>query len=443
MRTDVIMPRMGADMVEGKLVCWLKREGEAVRKGEAIAEIETDKANLEVEAPAAGLLQRIVAHEGETVAVGASIGVIAAVDDIALPAVAAPQPPRSAAPRPVAAAHGGTSTSVTTGAGSGVAGGGGADTRGGGVRIKASPLARRLARDHGLDLAAVPGTGPGGRVTRDDVLGLAHIDHLTAVSRPSVEAPSHVAPALSAPPAPPAPPAPLPPSVGVDSSTAPALTRLQQTVARRMVESKMSAPHFYLTIEVDMTAALALRAQLNAESMDESKISVNDLVVKAVAKALDKFPILNASFAHDTLLMHDEISIAVAVATLAGLVTPVVRHADRQTLGEIAHTTHALAQRARDGKGRADDYEGATFTISNLGMFGIDTFIAIINPPQAGILAIGAVRRVPVYVGDDLVPRERVALTLSADHRVTDGATGAHFLAEVRGLLERPLRLVI
>jgi pyruvate dehydrogenase E2 component (dihydrolipoamide acetyltransferase) len=291
-------------------------------------------------------------------------------------------------------------------------------------------LARRLAQEYELDLSAIRGTGPGGRVTRDDVLS-------------AVEA------ARTAAPAPQPAPAPAPEAVPEVVPTAAAaagekpLSRLQQTMSRRMVESKTQAPHFYLTIHVDMTAALALRQQLNAQAEEGQKISVNDLIVKAAAKALTKFPTLNASYAGDKLTLHDEINVAVAVAIEEGLVTPVVRHADQKALGQITRETKALAERARGGKARLEDYEGGTFTVSNLGMYDVDTFVAIINPPQAAILAIGAVRRVPVYEGDNLVPRERMSVTLSADHRVTDGATGARFLAEVRGYLENPLRLVM
>jgi pyruvate dehydrogenase E2 component (dihydrolipoamide acetyltransferase) len=454
MAKDIVMPKMGYDMTEGKLLRWIKHEGDTINKGEAIAEIETDKVNIEVEAFDSGVLQRVLVQEGETVPVGQPIGILATPGE----GPAAEQKPETTAPTAAAptgsqppeeqpAAGGGTikqeppSTARATAperpqAQASAAPGNGhapaavaTQTRQGG-RIKASPLARRLAQEYELDLSAIRGTGPGGRVTRDDV-------------RAAVEA------ARMAAPTPQLAPAPAPEAVPEAVPTAAAaagekpLSRLQQTMARRMVESKTQAPHFYLTIHVDMTAALALRQQLNAQAEEGQKISVNDLIVKAAARALTKFPTLNASYAGDKLTLHDEINVAVAVAIDEGLVTPVVRHADQKSLGQIARETKALAERARGGKARLEDYEGGTFTVSNLGMYDVDTFVAIINPPQAAILAIGAVRRVPVYEGDNLVPRERMSVTLSADHRVTDGATGARFLAEVRGYLENPLRLVM
>jgi pyruvate dehydrogenase E2 component (dihydrolipoamide acetyltransferase) len=245
-------------------------------------------------------------------------------------------------------------------------------------------------------------------------------------------------------------PAPQPASTAAPdagaSSTAHAgekvLTRLQQTIGRRMVESKTQAPHFYVTMHADMTEAMALRKQLNARLEEDARISVNDLIVKAAVQALVAFPTLNATFAGDRLTLHQEIAICVAVALEEGLVTPVVHHAEQKTLKQIARETRGLVERTRSGRNRAEDYEGGSFTVSNLGMFDVDTFVAIINPPQAAILAVGAVQRLPVYVGDDVLPRSLISLTLSADHRVTDGATAARFLAHVRDDLEHPVQLL-
>jgi len=460
--TSIVMPKMGYDMTEGKVARWLKREGDTVRKGEAIAEIETDKVTIEMESTDDGVLQRIVAREGEVTPVGAPIAVLAAPGHV-LPSggpVAAEAPgatPGTSARSP--AGERGPSTSP--GAGPvpspvpAMVGGDGDRDAG------ASPLARRLAREHGVDLASVRGTGPGGRITREDVLTAAASG--TGTPAASDVAASPAATGVSEPPAAPmgrgaevpTPSATVGAAVGSGpDSPGPArpgeqpLTRLQQTMGRRMVESKTQAPHFYVTVEVDMTAALALRAEINTAGDegaddDEVRISVNDLVVKAAARALTRFPTLNASFAGDHLELHDEVAVAIAVAIDDGLVTPVVRDAARKPVARIAREARALAARARGGKGRAGDYEGGTFTVSNLGMLGVDTFVAIINPPQVAILAVGAVRRVPVYVGDDLVPRERMSLTLSADHRVADGATGARFLAAVRASLEHPARLLL
>src|ERR687886_853154 len=387
MAKDIVMPKMGYDMTEGKLLRWIKHEGDTITKGEAIAEIETDKVNIEVEAFDSGVLQRVLVQEGDTVPVGQPIGILAAPGEgpraeekteAKAPTAAAPTGPQPPEEQP--AAGGGTikqeppstaramapersQTQASAAPGNGHAPAAVATQTHQGGRIKASPLARRLAQEYELDLSAIRGTGPGGRVTRDDVLA-------------AVKA------ARTAAPAPQPAPAPAP----------------------------EAAP---------------------------------EAVPKAAARALTKFPTLNASYAGDKLTLHDEINVAVAVAIEDGLVTPVVRHADQKSLGQIARETKALAERARGGKARLEDYEGGTFTVSNLGMYDVDTFVAIINPPQAAILAIGAVRRVPDYEGDNLVPRERMSVTLSADHRVTDGATGARFLAEVRGYLENPLRLVM
>jgi pyruvate dehydrogenase E2 component (dihydrolipoamide acetyltransferase) len=447
---DIVMPKMGYDMTEGKLLRWLKHEGDAITKGEAIAEIETDKVNIEVEAFDSGVLRHIMVQEGDTVPVGTRIGVLAApgeaeTDEQTAP-VAASAPAAGASTAPAvspAPTPSGNGQRPAEPAGAPAISDGrpaaAATPAAPGGRIKASPLARRLAQEHGLDLAAIAGTGPGGRVTRDDVLSAAQA---------APQAPAAPAPTVTAAPAQPAAPAVPAAAAAPAAEAAPSggerpLTRLQQTMARRMVESKTQAPHFYLTVEVDMTEATAFRQQLNAQAGEGIKISVNDLVVKAAALALTRFPALNASFAGDKVILHDQISVAIAVAIEEGLVTPVVPNADQKSLGQISREARALAERARTGKSRLEDYEGGTFTVSNLGMFDIDTFIAIINPPQAAILAVGAVRRVPVYVGDDLVPRERMSVTLSADHRVTDGATGARFLSEVRANLEQPLRLVM
>jgi len=472
--TSIVMPKMGYDMTEGKIARWLKREGETVRSGEAIAEIETDKVTIEMEAAASGVLSRIIVPEGEVTPVGQPIAVLSAPGEVITveqpsdghghgtePALASPGAPAAAGvsaqestvPAP---SHPMIPPTARPPAGpSGAAG--------------ASPLARRLAREQGVDLSTVHGTGPGGRITREDVLAAAAAAATVGASAVDttgapIEAARPVHDESAAPgqdglplrsatdtdqdareritgdgPA----AAPDADSPAAAQPTERMLTRLQQTMGRRMAESKRDAPHFYLTREADLTAALALRAEINVEGGDEEKVSVNDLVVKAVAMALTRFPTLNASFAGDRLALHDEVSIAIAVALEDGLVTPVLHHADRKSIVQIARETRALAARARGGASRATDYEGGTFTVSNLGMFAVDTFVAIINPPQAAILAVGAVRRVPVYVGDALVPRERVSLTLSVDHRVADGAVGARFLAAVCDALEHPVRLLL
>jgi len=475
--TSIVMPKMGYDMTEGRIARWLKREGETVRAGEAIAEIETDKVTIEMEAAASGVLSRIIVPEGEVTPVGQPIAVLSAPGEVIT--VGQPsdghghgtEPASDPLDSPVAAGLSAQESTVPAPSHPTIppAARPPADPSG---AAGASPLARRLAREQGVDLSTVRGTGPGGRITREDVLaaaaaaaatvGASAVDTAGApieAARPARD--ESAAPGQDGSPprsatdtnedareritgdGPAAAPGETESPPGAAQPAARMLTRLQRTMGRRMAESKRDAPHFYLTREADLTAALALRAEINAEGGDEDKISVNDLVVKAAAMALTRFPTLNASFAGDRLALHDEVSIAIAVALDDGLVTPVLHHADRKSLTYIARETRALAARARGGVSRAADYEGGTFTVSNLGMFAVDTFVAIINPPQAAILAIGAVRRVPVYVGDALVPRERVSLTLSVDHRVADGAVGARFLAAVCDALEHPVRLLL
>ena len=412
MATEIAMPKMGYDMTEGKLLRWFKHEGDTVAKGEAVAEIETDKVAIEVEAFDAGVLRQIQVQEGETVAVGTRLALLAAPGE-ELPPAATVRTPEAAA-----ASAGATASTAQT-----------AEEQPAQAQrtatLNASPLARRVAQERGVDLSTVQGTGPGGRITREDVLAVA--DQAAAGA-----------------------PAPQPASTAASeagaSSTARAdekiLTRLQQTIGRRMVESKTHAPHFYVTMHADMTEAMALRKQLNARLEEDARISVNDLIVKAAVQALAAFPTLNATFAGDRLTLYQEIAICVAVALEEGLVTPVVHHAEQKTLKQIARETRSLVERTRSGRNRAEDYEGGSFTVSNLGMFDVDTFVAIINPPQAAILAVGAVQRLPVYVGDDVLPRSLISMTLSADHRVTDGATAARFLAHMRDDLEHPVQLL-
>jgi pyruvate dehydrogenase E2 component (dihydrolipoamide acetyltransferase) len=463
MAKEIVMPKMGDEMTEGKLVNWLKHAGETVSKGEPLAEIETDKVTVEIEAADSGVLQRLLVAEGQMVPVGEIIAFLITAEEGQVEEKQAPPAratntqivqqtrPLASDPPPAQAGHRVASRSVQSIAEKGPSGPTKNVTPSATLiytdappiqnkYAKASPLARRIAQEHGIDLVAIRGTGPGGRVVRHDVED--EVKKGNRVLTPTVPPmPAHPRPlrvlseeTLQVQPGGP------PETPPVDEQV---LTRLQQTMARRMLESKTSAPHFYLTAEIDVTETMALRSRLNREVDAEEKISVNDLILKAVAKTLPRFPALNATFAGDRLLIHKEISIAVAVAIKDGLVTPVVRHVDEKAVGQIARETKGLAERARSGKSRVEDYAVGTFTVSNLGMFGIDTFIAIINPPHAAILAVGAVRRLPVYVGDDLVPRERMSVTLSADHRVTDGATGAQFLGQLRSLLENPLRLLV
>jgi pyruvate dehydrogenase E2 component (dihydrolipoamide acetyltransferase) len=405
----IIMPKMGDAMEEGTLVRWLKQEGEPVKEGEPIAEIATDKATIELEAPASGILRGIRVPEGATVPINTPLAYILTEGetlpeeskrDGATPAPAA-APQVVAPPSEVKAAYAPAAEE----------------------RIKASPLARKIAQEHGIDLRLLQGTGPQGRIVERDVL--AYLEKM----RPPAPAP--VA-------APPVPPTPAPAGA---ARTEP-LNRLRQITAQRTTEAKQTIPHFYLTMEIDMEEALALRAKLN--SMEESfRISVNDMIVKACAVALEKHPIVNASYREGQLVYPDGIHIGIAVASEEGLLVAVVRHCEGKSLRRIAQEAQTLVQKAREGKLLPDEMTGNTFTVSNLGMFDIDEFSAIINPPASAILAVGAVKKVPVVLEDGSIqPRARMKVTLSCDHRVLDGATGARFLQELKRVLENPVLMV-
>lgn len=391
MSTNVIMPALGFDMTEGLLARWLKNEGDPVEKGQAIAEIETEKATVEIEAAAAGILAKIIVRAGETVPVGTVIGVIAeAGERVAAP----PAPPEAHPPAPVPEAGKATPS---------------------GARVKASPVARKMAEEAGLDLSRVKGTGPDGRVLERDV---------------------QAAIAARSAPGPPGVPAGPPPG-----ATAP-LSRMRQTIARRMTESKTTAPHFYVTVEIDMDEAMKVREQLNRLAPEAERISVNDMIVAAAARTLARFPALNASYRDGNLEMHSRVNIGIAVAVEDGLIPTVLRDADKKTLRSIAAESRGLTERARANKLRSDDLGGGTFTVSNLGMFDVDEFIAIINPPEAAILAVGAVTRRPVAAAGEIGIAPLVKTTLSVDHRVCDGAQAGRFMQEFKKLLENPVNLL-
>jgi pyruvate dehydrogenase E2 component (dihydrolipoamide acetyltransferase) len=402
MISEVVMPQMGADMQEGTILRWLKREGDTVRRGEIIAEIETDKANVEIEAYESGVLRRILLLEGTTVPVGQIIAVIAAPEDdlsqyeaaaaVAAPKPAVPPPQRAVAVAEAPAAEAG--------------------------RIRASPAARRLAEELGVDLSGVQGTGPDGRILRGDI---------EAAAKALEAAPA--APPAAAPAEAPAPP--------------PGVSRMRQAIARRMTQSKREAPHYYLTMDIDMTEAERLRRQLNEAAEGEVHISVNDVIVKAVAKALRRHPIFNSWFVDGQVQQQEALNIGVAVALEEGLIAPAILDCDQKSLSEIARASRDLAERARSGILKAEEYTGATFTVSNLGMYEVETLIAIIPPPQTAILGVGAVGKVAAVQDGEIVVRERMKVALSADHRVTDGALGARFLAEVRKFLENPISLLV
>ncbi|MEV3927371.1 dihydrolipoamide acetyltransferase family protein [Actinomadura coerulea] len=428
--TEILMPRLSDTMEEGVISSWQKQPGDEVAVGDVIVDIETDKAVMEYEAYEAGVLEKILVAEGETAAIGAPIAVI-------VPAGGArPEPAPAAEARPAAeperapaaeAAPEPEPEAVPVGAAAPPRAGG----RPAASRPPSSPLARRLARDHGIDLATLSGSGPGGRIVRAD------IEAAVRSAGPAAPAP---AAAAQAPAAAPSAPAVQARADDPDVEAVP-LNRFRKVAARRLTESKREAPHFYLNREVDAEALLAFRATLN-EALAPAKVSVNDLVVKAVATALREHPAVNVSYTEENLLFHKRVHVGVAVAVEDGLVVPVVRDADRMSVSQIGRETRELAAKARDGKLSAREMSGGTFSVSNLGMFGVDSFSAVINPPEAAILAVGAVRDEPVVRDGQVVPGKRMTVTLSVDHRATDGATAAKFLARLAELLQNPLLIV-
>jgi pyruvate dehydrogenase E2 component (dihydrolipoamide acetyltransferase) len=451
---DFLMPKLSDTMEEGTVLQWLKDDGATVAKGEPIVEIETDKANMMVEAPADGAL-RIVAQVGESLPIGAPIATIG--DGSAPAAPTAPETP--AEPEPPVAEAPDETTGIPTaddGTGSSIGpelrppedypGAGDEDVQAPapvevpreprppapgaepGERVRASPLARRLADELGVDLAGIRGTGPAGRVVREDVEAAAR--------RPA-----------AAPGGPPAVPAPSAPSAAPEPAATPGervpLTRLQRTIARRMAESKPGAPHFYLERDLDVTALIGLRRELVAASPEGQGPSVNDLIVRAVALATAERPDAIRRFDGDALVAAAGIHVGVAVTVPGGLMVPVVRDADTKRVAELAGEIRDLARRCRDGTITPPELEGSAITVSNLGMFGVDRFSAVINPPEAAILAVGRAKPVPVVVDGQVQVRDIMSVTLSVDHRVLYGAEGATFLGRIAELLEHPGALVL
>lgn len=418
----VIMPKLGFDMAEGTLVRWLVKVGEPVKKGAVLAEIETDKATVEVDSNFDGVLARYLVEPGAIVPVNTPIALVVApgesLEVAAEPVEAhpgvAPEVAPEAAPE-AAPVQPPTAPEAVEGR---LPGG-----------VMASPLARRLAKEMRVDLSAVPGSGPSGRILKRDVEA-----YLMAPAR-------EAAPAVRAP-APQPIPAPLPFAAAPADQVLP-LNRLRAAIGRRMVEAKQQAPHFYVTHEYDVEALMALRKQVNALLPEDEKISVNDFIVKAVALALRTFPNLNASLQGEQIVQHGAVNVGVAVAVEGGLLTVVCHDADRKPVRQIAAEVRSMAERARQGKVRPDDIEGSTFSVSNLGMFDVESFTAILNPPEAAILAVGSARQIPVVKGDQVLPGWRMKATISVDHRVSDGAEAARFLQALTAYLEQPLRLLV
>ncbi len=420
MPVQILMPALSPTMTEGTLARWLKTEGDAVEPGDIVAEVETDKATMEVEAVDEGVLGRILVAEGtESVAINTPIAVLLGEGEDAA-AIEAPQP---AAPAPAAAPPPAVPAAAAQPAAPAVAPPPVTPAEPAG-RIFASPLARRMAAQAGLDLATLTGSGPRGRIVKRDIE--------TALAAAPAPAPQAAPPAA-------APPAAAPEGAAV---TEVPNSGMRRTIARRLAESKQTVPHFYLTIDCEIDALLDIRKDLNARAGGH-KLSVNDFVVRATALALRAVPEANATWTEAATLRYDTVDVAVAVAVDGGLVTPVVRNADAKGLAAISAEMADFAARARDGKLLPEEYRGGGFSVSNLGMYGIREFAAVINPPQAGILAVGAGEQRPVVKDGALAVATVMSCTLSGDHRVIDGAIGARFLAAFKGYAEDPLTMLL
>ncbi len=437
---EITMPKLSDTMTEGTLVAWKKKAGDKVSSGDVIAEVETDKATMEMESFEDGVLAEIYIQEGQKVAVGEKIARVQGKGEAAAPApAAATSNGKSEEKQPVPVAEKSAAT-----AGSNVAPSPAAVASG--ERVKASPLARKTAASQNVNLAGLTGSGPGGRIIQRDVLSAAPSPGGQAATSPVLTAAATAAPAPKAPAAAAAPaPAPAKKPGLPQKETRVALSGMRKTIADRLLQSKTTIPHFYLHIEVDAEPLAKLRAQINAAGEKEGiKISVNDFILKAATKALTLVPKVNASFAGDSVVEFSSVNLAVAVAVEDGLITPVVRNADSKSLTEISLEVKDLASRARAKKLKPEEYQGGTFTVSNLGAYGIDRFDAIINPPQAAILSVGGLVKKPVVNGaGEIAAGQRIDLGLSCDHRVVDGALGAQYLAELRRLLESPLLLLM
>ncbi|HSK87421.1 MAG TPA: dihydrolipoamide acetyltransferase family protein [Anaerolineales bacterium] len=444
MAETISMPKLGFDMAEGTLVRWVKNEGENINKGDILAEIETDKATVEVESSASGVVRKLLVEEGSVVPVGDPIAVVGSADEKIEETPTKVVEPKAEkktddqggeelkteseeerrkkegskteeTPPPPAPPSGTMQTQPTPAPVSQAA----APAQEG--PIKASPLAKKIARDKNVDLWQVQGTGPGGRVVRKDVEAALSSGQPSAVSRQPA-------------------PAAVPVSRADETIQ---LTRLRQAIARRMTESTTSVPHFYVTHEYKMDALMALRKQINDYLGEDEKLSVNDFIIKAVALALREFPNLNASFAGDKVIRHGAVNVGVAVSVEGGLLTVVNRNTDQQPLRAISSEVKRMVAGAREGKVKPDDIQGSTFSISNMGMFDVENFAAIINPPEAGILAVGSARQVPVVENGEVKVGWRMKATISVDHRVSDGAEAAQFMQKLAEFLENPVRMLV
>ena len=421
MAETINMPKLGFDMAEGTLVRWVKHVGENINKGDVLAEIETDKATVEVESSASGVILEQIVDEGTVVPVNAPIAIVGAEGEkVEAPKAEGgkpkeePQKPESKPQKEEPPAQAQPAAVPVQQAAAPVESG----------PIKASPLAKKIARDKNVDLSRVQGTGPGGRVVRKDVETALSSGQPSAVGRQ------------------PASVAAQPVVVSAEDRTV-QTTKLRQAIGRRLVESKQAIPHFYVTHEYKMDAVLDMRKQINAYLGDNEKVSVNDFILKAVALTLRQFPNLNATIQGTEVIQFGHVNVGVAVTVPGGLMTVVVKDTDQKTLRQISGEVKIMAGRAREGKVKPDDVDGSTFSTSNLGMYDVDEFIAIINPPEAAILAIASAKEMAVVENGQVKPGWRMKATISVDHRISDGAEAAQFMQALAGFLENPVRMLV
>jgi pyruvate dehydrogenase E2 component (dihydrolipoamide acetyltransferase) len=410
------MPKLGFDMAEGLLVRWVRQVGETINKGDVLAEIETDKATVEVESSASGVVLQLIVDQGTMVPVNAPIAIVGQAGEVVSnqsPVISEKKVDEKAAPQ---------SAPIVDSAPQAVAS---AD----GVAVKASPLAKKIARDQKVDLSNVKGTGPGGRIVRKDIEAALSSGQLTVDSGQSK---AGIIPSL-----------PTTHYTPTTEDKAIQTTKLRQAIGRRLVESKTTIPHFYVTHEFKMDALMDMRKQVNAYLPDNEKVSVNDFVLKGVALSLRQFPNLNATLKGTEIVQFGHVNVGVAVTVPGGLMTVVVKDTDQKTLRQISGEVKVMAARAREGKVKPEDVDGSTFSTSNLGMYDVEEFIAIINPPEAGILAISSAREIPVVENGQVKAGWRMKATISVDHRVSDGAEAAQFMQALAGFLENPVRMLV
>ncbi|MBI2333691.1 MAG: 2-oxo acid dehydrogenase subunit E2 [Chloroflexi bacterium] len=415
MAETISMPKLGFDMAEGLLVRWVKQVGEQINKGDVLAEIETDKATVEVESSATGVVLQLIVDQGTMVPVNAPIAVVGQAGEKVDAPAASPskvespkseeKPAAPSAPTPAAVAQ--ASAPAESGP------------------VKASPLARKVAKDNNINLASIQGTGPGGRVTRKDVEAALSSGQSSVTSKQSAQPITNYQ---------------LP--ISTEDKIIPT-TKLRQAIGRRLVESKQTIPHFYVTHEYKMEAVMDMRKQVNAYLGDNEKISVNDFIIKATALTLRQFPNLNATIKGTEVIQFGHVNVGVAVTVPGGLMTVVVKDADQKGLRQISGEIKAMAARAREGKVKPEDVDGSTFSTSNLGMYDVEEFIAIVNPPEAAILAIGSAKETPVVENGQIKIGSRMKATISVDHRVSDGAEAAQFMQKLAEFLENPVRMLV